>query len=213
MNDDVIHIVVDVIGDLVVRTKTGQRLLRNVARGPFCTALRDRCCLGIGFSNGNESCGRDVARSEVVSRLLETGPVVAQLICDVGMGRMRIHQDREAAAGRPLDRTERTCGDPGRRVGLLSWLRKDFDVLIAVELAFECEALVRPGRQYDFDGFAEARGTLVRRHTEDRHLRRIEAPSSAPVDPTVGQDVEQSNLLSDSEWMVERRECDGGADS
>jgi len=52
----------------------------------------------------------------------------------------------------------------------------------------EVEPLVRPRREHDLDGFAEAFGALLDRHPEGRELGRVEAAACAPP---AGENVQQ----------------------
>src|SRR5204863_78590 len=55
--------------------------------------------------------------------------IVLPLAADIAVRRMRVHQDREAAPGRPVDRRFRGRRHPHRRVRLLQRLWQDLDAI------------------------------------------------------------------------------------
>ena len=84
-------------------------------------------------------------------------------------------------------------------------LRQDFDLFVAVKFAFECETLARPRRKDDFDGLSKARCAFCWVDVEYCELGRVEASSGTPIDPPTGEDIEERDLLGDSQRMNRRR--------
>src|ERR1700681_2668556 len=71
--------------------------------------------------------------------------------------------------------------------------------------------IVDPGTHDDIHGFAEARATLFDGNAENTELARIEAAAGAPVNAAAGENVEQCNLFSQAQRMIERCKRDAGA--
>src|SRR5208282_4418062 len=105
---------------------------------------------------------------------------------DLRARRVRVHQDREAATGGPVDRPLRARRHPHRRVGQLCRLWQYLDIVEAEMRASKTESFLGPGLEDDLDGLAEARGTLLGGHAEGGEFDPRKAASGAPIDPPAG---------------------------
>src|SRR5438093_1532645 len=103
---------------------------------------------------------------------------------------MRVHQDREAAARRPVDRSLRARRHPYRRMRLLIRLGQHLDIVKMKMLTGEAELLVGPGLEHYFDSLAEARSALLGRHPKGGELDARKATPRAPIDPAAREQIE-----------------------
>ena len=99
------------------------------------------------------------------------------------MRRVRVHQHREVARGRPFQGGFGRGGDPHRRVRLLQRFGEHFQILEMEMLPGEIEPLVGPRLEDDLDCLAKAAGAFVGGHPEGGELNPREAAPSAPIDP------------------------------
>ena len=70
------------------------------------------------------------------------------------------------------------------------------------------QTVVRPRCQDDLDCLSKPPVAFFLRYTEDLEFRRIEPPSSTPVDPTTGEYIEQRHLFGQAQRVVKRRQRD-----
>src|SRR5205823_8900595 len=110
---------------------------------------------------------------------LELLAVELALPGDLGVRRVRVHHDREAARGRALDGARRRRREPDRRVRLLARLRQHLDPVEPEVSTVPREALLGPGTEHDVDGLLEPWAALVLGHAEGEELGAVEAAARA----------------------------------
>src|SRR5262249_50179329 len=74
------------------------------------------------------------------------------------------------------------------------------------------ETVGTPGAEDHVHGLLEAGGALLLRDAEGLKFGAVETPSGAPVHPAAGEDIEECDLLGETERVVEGGEGHGRAD-
>src|SRR5258706_16149779 len=82
-----------------------------------------------------------------------------------------------------------------------------------MEAAAKIEPWTPPRLEHNFDRLAKSDTAFVGRNVEGAELARIKAATGTPIDATTGKDVEQRDFLGQAHWMIQRCECDRGADA
>ena len=183
------------------------------ADGPLRAVAGDRFGFGVGFGDGDQAGHRQCAVVSGVTVAFEGADVAAALFADLGVGGVRVHEDRVALLAGPVERVVGAGGDPEGRRGLLLGLGQHLDLVEVVVVAVPGDALVAPGFEHDLDAFAEAGVGLFDGHIEGAELGLVEAAPGAPIDAPAGEHVEQRDFLGDAQRVIERGEGDGGADA
>ena len=106
------------------------------------------------------------------------------------MGSVRVHEDRVALLGGPVDGVGASGGDPEGRRGLLVRLGQDLDFVEVEVVAVPGDSVLPPGLDDDLDGLSEAGIGLFEFDAENAELGAVEAASGAPVNASAGEDVE-----------------------
>src|SRR5580692_6518683 len=111
---------------------------------------------------GEEVCIAQLSQQAFLATEKEPGGgqfvgVVKPLGADLRARRVRVHQDRKAAACRPVDRPLRTRRHPYRRMRLLHWFGQYLDILKMEMLAGESELRLGPSFEHDLHRLMKAR--------------------------------------------------------
>src|SRR5205814_3268030 len=117
------------------------------------------------------------------------------LLRKLRMSAMRIHEDRKAAARRPIDCALGGRCHPDRWMRALHGLRQHFDRVALKVRPLIAQSFLGPSPQHNLDVLPEPCRALVRRDSESRELATCKAASSAPVDAAAREHIKQRDLL------------------
>ena len=139
-------------------------------------------------------------------------PIVRVLLRTLFMRGVRVHQDRIAAAGRPLDGIRRRRGNPSRH-RRLQGLRQNFDIVKGMKTTIVVQRFLAPCLQDDFHVFPEPRIGFVAADAEYFHFLAVETATRAPVHAATGEVVQQRHFFRQAQRMVEGGQADAGTDA